>query len=282
MGKARAHGYNAIMLLILGQGYSGDYVAASARSAGIEVLGVRRSAATDCIGFDDPALPDAMASASHILSSVPPDSASGADPVLVRFGAALNARGGWVGYLSSTGVYGDTGGAYVDESAPVGAGRRTARSAADLGWQATGAAIFRLPGIYGPGRSALDQVRAGTARRVDRPGHRFNRIHVEDIAGAVLAAIHAGATGIFNVVDEAPAEPRHVTEFACGLLGAPMPPLLPIDLAQMSPMARGFWTERRLVAGRKLGDKLGYRLRHPDYKAGLTAISTTATRQRPA
>jgi len=262
------------MLLIMGQGYSGDYVAAAARSAGIAVLGVRRSAAPGCIAFDDPALPDAIASATHILSSVPPDSGSGEDPVLARFGPTLKAHGGWVGYLSSTGVYGDTGGAYVDESAPVGAGRRSARSAADLGWQAIGAAIFRLPGIYGPGRSALDQVRAGAARRVDRPGHRFNRIHVEDIAGVVLAAAIARANGIFNVVDEAPAEPRHVTEFACGLLGAPMPPLLPIDLTSMSPMARGFWTERRLVAGRKLGPVLGYRLRHPDYKAGLTAIRT--------
>lgn len=262
------------MLLILGQGYSGAFIAAAARSAGMMVLGVRRSAAPGCISFDDPALGEALGSASHILSSVPPESASGEDPMLARFGPALKARKGWLGYLSSTGVYGDTGGAFVDETAPVGAGRRTARTAADLGWQALGATIFRLPGIYGPGRSALDQVRAGTARRVDRPGHRFNRIHVEDIAGAVLAAMDADAGGIFNIVDEAPAEPRHVTEFACGLLGAPMPPLLPIDMAALSPMARGFWAERRLVAGRKLGDKLGYRLRHPDYKTGLTAIRT--------
>lgn len=262
------------MLLILGQGYSGDHVAAAARSDGIDVLGVRRSAAAGCLAFDDPALPDAVASARHILSCVPPDSISGEDPVLARLGAALNARSSWVGYLSSTGVYGDTRGAWVDESARAGAGRRTARTAADFGWQAIGATIFRLPGIYGPGRSALDQVRTGTARRVDRPGHRFNRIHVEDIAGAVLAAMQAGAGGIFNLVDEAPAEPRHVTEFACRLLGAPLPQLLPIDLARMSPMARGFWTEQRLVAGRKMRDRLGYRLRHPDYKSGLTAIKT--------
>ncbi len=274
MGKARADGYGATMLLILGQGFSGDYIAAAARSAGMAVVGVRRSPAPGCITFDDPALADALASATHILSSVPPDSASGQDPVLARFGKTVEAHKGWLGYLSSTGVYGDTGGAYVDESAPVGDGRRTARTAADLGWQGIGATIFRLPGIYGPGRSALDQVRAGSARRVDRPGHRFNRIHVEDIAGAVLAAIEADARGIYNVVDESPAEPRHVTEFACGLLGAAMPPLLPIDLTAMSPMARGFWSERRLVAGRKLGDKLGYRLRHADYKAGLTAIMT--------
>jgi nucleoside-diphosphate-sugar epimerase len=236
------------------------------------VLGVKRQAGDGVMAFDDPALADAVRAASHVLSSVPPDGATGQDPMLERFGALLDSHGGWVGYLSSTGVYGDTGGAWVDESAPVGGGRRSARTEADLGWQAIGATIFRLPGIYGPGRSALDQVRAGTARRVDRPGHRFNRIHVDDIAGAVLAAIGAGAKGIFNVVDRLPAEPRHITEFACGLLGAPLPPLAPIALANLSPMARGFWTERRAVAGARLERETGYRLTHPDYKSGLTAI----------
>lgn len=260
------------MLLILGQGYSGTALAAAARAAGHNVLGVRRQAADGVMAFDDPALPEALRAATQILSSVPPDGASGQDPILERFGDLLKGHGGWVGYLSSTGVYGDTGGAWVDESAPVGGGRRSARTEADLGWQAIGATIFRLPGIYGPGRSALDQVRSGQARRVDRPGHRFNRIHVDDIAGAVLAAIEAGAKGIFNVVDRLPAEPRHVTEFACGLLGAPLPPLAPIELANLSPMARGFWTERRAVAGTRLERETGYRLTHPDYKSGLTAI----------
>ncbi|MGL6044378.1 MAG: SDR family NAD(P)-dependent oxidoreductase, partial [Sandaracinobacteroides sp.] len=195
------------MLLILGQGYSGGYIAARARAAGLEVLGVRRSAAPGEMAFDDPALSGALAAATHILSSVPPDSATGADPVLSRFEAQLRGHGGWIGYLSSTGVYGDTGGAFVDETAPTGSGRRSARALADLAWQGLGAAIFRLPGIYGPGRSALDQVRSGAARRVDRPGHRFNRIHVADIAGAVTAAATARASGIFNVVDRLPAEP---------------------------------------------------------------------------
>ena len=260
------------MLLILGQGYSGTVIARAARAAGHEVLGVRRSPAEGQLGFDDPRLPDVIRRATHILSSVPPDSATGQDPVCARFGPLLARHGGWLGYLSSTGVYGDTGGAWVDEAAPVGAGRRSARTAADLGWQALGAAIFRLPGIYGPGRSALDQVRAGTARRIDRPGHRFSRIHVDDIAGAVLAAASVGATGVFNIVDRLPAEPRHVTEYACGLLGMPLPPLAPIDLAGLSSVARAFWTERRCVAGARLERETGYRLRHPDYKAGLTAI----------
>ncbi len=266
------------MLVIAGQGHAGGHIADAARAAGLRVLGVRRRAADGCLAFDDPALPDILAQASHVIASVPPDPASGADPVLARFGPILSAHRGWLGYLSSTGVYGDTGGAWVDESAPVGGGRRSARTAADLGWQAIGATIFRLPGIYGPGRSVLDQVRAGTARRIDRPGHRFSRVHVADIAGAVVAAIGAGAGGIFNVVDERPAEPRHVTEFACGLLGAPLPPLEPLDEAALSPMARGFWSERRLVASGRLAEDLGYRLRHPDYKAGLTAIRAGETR----
>lgn len=260
------------MLLILGQGYSGAVIASAARAAGQSVLGVKRQAAEGVMAFDDPALPQAIAAATHILSSVPPDGATGRDPMLDRFGPQLKSHGGWIGYLSSTGVYGDTGGAWVDESAPVGGGRRSARTEADLGWQAIGATIFRLPGIYGPGRSALDQVRDGKARRVDRPGHRFNRIHVDDIAGAVLASAEARAKGIFNVVDQLPAEPRHVTEYACGLLGAALPPLEPIELAALSPMARGFWTERRAVAGFRLERETGYRLTHPDYKAGLTAI----------
>ncbi len=265
------------MLVILGQGYSGSALAAEARATGMRVVGVRRTASGEAIAFDDPALAQALAGATHILSSVPPDAASGDDPVLLRFGGQLAAAGAWIGYLSSTGVYGDTGGAFVDEASPVGAGRRTARAAADLAWQELGATVFRLPGIYGPGRSVLDQVRGGTARRIDRPGHRFNRIHVDDIAGAVLAAMQAGAGGVFNVVDALSAEPRALTEFACGLLGAPLPPLLPLDDAALSPMARGFWSERRTVAGGRLARVTGYRLRHPDYKAGLRAIHARET-----
>lgn len=260
------------MLLILGQGYSGGVLAAAARAAGIAVVGVRRTASAETLAFGDPAVGRAIATATHIVASVPPDAATGEDPVLAGFGSALAATSAWLGYLSSTGVYGDTGGAFVDEASPAGTGRRSARTAADLAWQEMGATVFRLPGIYGPGRSALDQVRAGTARRIDRPGHRFNRVHVDDIAGAVLAAMQARGGGIFNVVDDLPAEPRAVTEAACGLLGAPLPPLEHLDEAALSPMARGFWSERRCVAGGRLARVLGYRLKHPDYKAGLKAI----------
>lgn len=260
------------MLLILGQGYCGDVLASAARAQGLAVTGVRRTAAAPVLGFDDPAVGRAIAQATHILSSAPPDSVSGNDPMLARYGTALQDSGAWLGYLSSTGVYGDTGGAFVDEASPVGTGRRAARTVADLAWQAIGATVFRLPGIYGPGRSALDQVRAGTARRIDRPGHRFNRIHVDDIAGAVLAAMRAQATGIFNVVDCCPAEPRAVTEAACAMLGVPLPPLAALDEAALSAMARGFWSEQRAISGGRLARVLGYRLRYPDYKAGLRAI----------
>lgn len=260
------------MLLILGQGYSGRHIAAAARAAGLDVLGVRRSASDGVLAFDDPAVADAVAGATHILSSVPPAAASGADPVLDRFGAQLEAHKGWLGYLSSTGVYGDRGGAWVDEASPIGGGRRAGRTQADLAWQALGATVFRLPGIYGPGRSAIDQVRAGTARRVFSPGQRFNRIHVDDIAGAVLAAAGAGLRGALNVVDELPAEPRLLTEYACRLLGAEPPALTPLDFATLPPAAHVFWKERRLVSGLRLKRALGYRLCHPDYKAGLRAI----------
>lgn len=257
-------------LLILGLGYSATRIAAEARAGGWRVTGVRRQAGEGVLAFDDPALPDLVATTTHLLSSVPPDAATGGDPVLSRFASQLAARTGWTGYLSSTGVYGDTGGAWVDEGAPTGQGRRTARSAADLAWQQHGA-VFRLPGIYGPGRSALDQVRAGTARRVDRPGHMFSRIHVDDIAGAVLHAMRADFRGILNVADDLPAEPRAVAEAACALVGAPLPPLLPLDMASLSPMARGFWTEQRRVANGRLTRTLGYRLKHPDYRSGLLA-----------
>lgn len=260
------------MLLILGLGYSASRLAAHLRARGAELVGVRREARDGAMAFDDPRLPGLIASARAILSSVPPDAATGGDPVLERFGDRLKAARAHLLYLSSTGVYGDAQGAVVDEAAPVGTGRRTARTAADLAWGAMGAAVVRLPGIYGPGRSALDQLRAGTARRIDRPGHVFNRIHVDDIAGGVEALMACGATGPFNLVDERPAEPRQVTEEACRLLGAPFPPLEPLDPATLSPMARGFWSERRIVAGGKLGRVTGYRLRHPDYKAGLRAI----------
>ena len=177
----------------------------------------------------------------------------------------------WVGYLSSTGVYGDTGGAWVDETAPIGRGRRSARAVADLAWQALDkrAHVFRLPGIYGPGRSPVDRL---PEFRVDAPGHLFSRIHVDDIAGAVLAAMHRPKPGVYNLADDRPAESADVTACAARLLGRAPPPLLPPDEAPLSAAARGFYAERRRVSNTRMKRTLGYRLRYPDYEAGLRAI----------
>ncbi|MFA7439950.1 MAG: SDR family NAD(P)-dependent oxidoreductase [Sphingomonadaceae bacterium] len=259
------------MWLILGQGYCGTFLADAARARGFSVLGVRREAGPEILAFDDPAAAGAMASASYIVSTIAP--VSGVDPVLARYGAELAQSRAWKAWLSSTGVYGDAGGAWVDEASPLAVGgRRAARVEADRQWQTVDAAIFRLPGIYGPGRSALDAVRSGTARRIDRPGHRFSRIHVRDIIGALLIAAEHRLTGVWNLTDNLPAEPAAVTEEACRLLSVEPPPPVALEDAGLSPMAGGFWEDHRLVSGERFLRKTGYRLRYPDYKAGLRAI----------
>lgn len=179
----------------------------------------------------------------------------------------------WVGYLSSTGVYGDTGGAWVDESAEIGGGRRSARVAADLRWQALRAdmRVFRLPGIYGPGRSALDRVREGRAHRIDLPDQLFSRIHVDDIVSAILASFE-GPPGIYNIADDAPSSQNSVIECACQLLGVPPPPLLALEAARLSPQARAFYAENRRVANGKAKRLLGWRPAFPDYRAGLESL----------
>jgi nucleoside-diphosphate-sugar epimerase len=249
-------------LLIFGMGYTGARLADAARADGFEVAGTRRSGPLTLATASDP-----LAAATHVLSSVPPEGER--DPVLDAFGDRL--AGKWRGYLSSTGVYGDTGGAWVDETAPVGGGRRTARAAADLAWQAAGAHVFRLPGIYGPGRSALDRVREGKATRIDAPGQVFSRVHVDDIVQVVLAAMDVAAPGVWNVADALPAPGRAVTEHACDLLGAAYPPLEQPDSAALSPMARAFYSENRRVAAGRIARDLGVRLRYPTYREGLLA-----------
>jgi nucleoside-diphosphate-sugar epimerase len=212
----------------------------------------------------------ALADASHVLSSVPPGG-EGLDPVLEHYGDAL--AGKWLGYLSSTGVYGDSGGAWVDESAPTGLGRRSARSQCDAQWLALGACAFRLPGIYGPGRSIFDRVRAGLARRIDLPEQVFSRVHVDDIASGVMAALEKGAPpGAYNLADDLPCSQNLLVEYACLLLDLPLPPLQSLDAAQLSPMARGFYAENRRVANGKAKRVLGWRPAYPDYVSGLTAL----------
>ena len=260
-------------LLVFGPGYTAGRFARRMTTEGWRVTAVRRSAGDRTIALDDDAgIRAAVASATHILSSVPPE--GDADPVLARHAGALAASPAeWIGYLSSTGVYGDAAGAWVDESAAVGAGRRTARAAADLAWGALHrqARLFRLPGIYGPGRSALDRVREGKAHRIDLPEQVFSRVHVADIVDGLIASLD-GPAGVYNLGDDRPASQNAVIEAACDLLGLPWPPLLTLDEAKLSPMARGFYAENRRVANGRAKRLLGWRPRFADYRAGLAAI----------
>lgn len=224
---------------------------------------------------------DALASVTHILSSAPPD--QDGDPVLDMCGQQIAALSGlaWVGYLSTTGVYGDHQGAWVDEATPPhpNLDRARRRLAAEDGWlafhkkQGLPVHIFRLAGIYGPGRSVLDDVRAGTAKRIVRPGQVFSRIHVEDIAGVLEASFaHPNPGAIYNVCDDDPAPPAEVTAYACALLGETPPPEIAFADAGLSPMAASFWADNKRVRNDRIKRELGLRLRFPGYREGLRAI----------
>jgi len=252
-------------MFIFGLGYSARRVRAALEARGWVVTGTGSEGG---LAFDDEAeVRKALETASHVLSSVPPGEAG--DPVLGRYGDALGR--GWLGYLSSTGVYGDTGGAWVDESAPVGAGRRSTRAEADAEWLARGTRVFRLPGIYGPGRSALERVRKGRAHRIVLPEQVFSRVHVDDITSGVIAGFEA-PPGAYNLADDLPASQNAVVEEACRLLGTAPPRLQSLDAAGLSPQARAFYGENRRVANGKAKRVLGWRPLYPTYREGLRAI----------
>ena len=256
-------------------GYSASYIARLFESEGWEVVSTGRDGT---LSFDDEGTVRlALADCDHVLSSVPPGG-EGSDPVLDRYGSALSGK--WLGYLSSTGVYGDAGGAWVDESAPVGTGRRTARSEADAAWLEMGSRVFRLPGIYGPGRSALERVRDGKAHRLNIPGQVCSRVHVDDIASGVHAALAAPA-GAYNLCDDQPCNQNLVIEEACQLEQVPLPPLQSLDEAQLSPMARGFYAENRRVANGKARRVLGWRPRYPTFREGLRACEQASSTTHP-
>ena len=263
-------------LLIFGMGYTSKVIAARLRAAGWEVVGTGREGT---LRFDDrEAVLGALAGASHVLSSVPP-AREGGDPVLDSYGEALaGAPATWIGYLSSTGVYGDVDGAWVDETAEVGNGRRSARTAADLAWQDLDARVrvFRLPGIYGPGRSALDRVREGHAKRIALQGQVFSRVHVEDIASGVIAGMD-GPAGVYNLGDNEPSSQNAVIEEAARLLRALPPPLQTLEEAALSPMALAFYAENRRVANGKARRVLGWRPAYPTYREGLRALNATTS-----
>ena len=258
-------------LLIFGLGYAAGAISDRFRTEGWRV---RATGSAGNIAFeDDEAVGAALRWASHVLSSVPPGpkDEEQSDPVLARHGGGLGGQ--WLGYLSSTGVYGDTGGAWVDESTPVGGGRRAARIAADARWLALGARVFRLPGIYGPDRSPLDRVREGRAHRIDLPGQVFSRVHVADIAGGVAAAMAANVPpGSYNLADDEPVSQNAVVEHACRLLGVPPPPLQPLEDANLSPEARAFYAENRRVANGRLKRAAGWVPLFPSFREGLVSL----------
>ena len=249
-------------LLIFGLGYTASAVAV--RLGDWEVMA---TGSAGSLAFDDVAgVAQAIGWATHILSSVPPVED---DAVLAAYGDQLRGSGAWLGYLSSTGVYGDAEGAWVDENTPI-TGRRAARNRADADWLAMGARVFRLPGIYGPGRSPIDRVRDGRAHRTGIAGKVFSRVHVDDIASGVIAGFDA-PPGAYNLADDEPASQDAVVDFAARLLGVAPPPVVPLD--QLSPEARAFHAENRRVSNAKAKRVLGWRPAYPTYRFGLRALS---------
>lgn len=281
-------------LFVFGYGYSSATLVRAYRDRFAQVRATVRGAAkaqsltADGVTgriFDGSVADDAiaadLAASDALLVSVPPDAAG--DPVLRRFADAVAAspRLAWIGYLSTVGVYGDHGGGWVDEATPPNPAneRSVRRLEAEEAWLALGRSsgkavhVFRLAGIYGPGQNALVNLREGTARRIVKPGQVFNRIHVEDIAGAAMASLARPSAGtVYNVTDDEPAPPQDVVAFAAGLMGVPVPPDLPFESAALSPMARSFYSENKRVSNRLLKDRLGYAMRYPTYREALRAL----------
>lgn len=276
-------------LFCLGFGYCATFLAAILKPQGWEISGTSREGGNrirnsiPLLAFDGatgaPDVGAAIAQATHVLISIPPDDAG--DPVLRHFAGDLsNAEElRWTGYLSTTGVYGDSGGTWVDEETPIAptGPRARRRAAAEAEWltlcPGLPVHVFRLAGIYGPGRSALDQVRAGTARRVTKPGHLFSRIHVADIAATLAASMARPRPGaLYNVCDDMPASSADVVTHACRLLGVEPPPEVAFADADLSDMARSFYLDNRRVRNDRIKTELGVALRYSDYRAGLAAM----------
>lgn len=283
-------------LFIFGLGYSARrFLATQGATLGLSAAGTVRgrdkARALQAEGIEtyvfgpdaaDAKIPAALAKADALLLTAPPSSAG--DPALAAYGEAIAAAPhlGKILYLSTVAVYGDHDGGWVDEAthpAPVSE-RGAARLAAEEGWRALGEKagkqvhILRLPGIYGPGQNALENLREGTAKRLVKPGQVFNRIHVDDIGRAIAACLTTQRAGrVWNVCDDEPAPPQDVVEFGARLLGLPVPPDLPFESAQLSPMARSFYGENKRVSNRALRETLGVKLAYPTYREGLRALA---------
>jgi nucleoside-diphosphate-sugar epimerase len=272
-------------LFCAGFGYSAAALAAKILPEGWRVIGTHRDPAKAdelrALGVEPVQWPEAglISDASHILVSAAPDKKG--DPTLREMGPAISAaQPEWVAYLSTTGVYGDRAGGWVDEDSALTPTtlRGEMRVAAEAEWQSIGLPlqIFRLAGIYGPGRGPFSKVRNGTARRVDKPGQVFSRIHRDDIAAALAASIARPRSGaIYNLCDDLAAPPQDVIGHAAGLLGMEPPPLTPIDQVEMTPMAASFYAESKRVSNRLLREELGVELNFPTYREGLAADLAT-------
>jgi nucleoside-diphosphate-sugar epimerase len=283
-----------VKFLVFGYGYAAHAIAERMRIGGAEVTATVRGrdkadrltqtgivARIFSAEARDDALREDIAASEAILVSIPPGATD--DPVLAVFSNAIATapKLRWIGYLSTVGVYGDHGGNWVDETTPVAPAteRSLRRVQAEQDWLGLGTGhaasvqIFRLPGIYGPGRNQLAQLAAGTARRIVKPGQVFNRIHVEDIAAVVEASLaRPGAGAIYNVTDDEPAPPQDVIAFAARLCGIEPPPEIPFAGAELSPMARSFFSESKRVRNALIRRELGVDLRYPTYREGLTAL----------
>lgn len=275
-------------LLSLGHGYAARAVTA-ALPAGWRVLATTRNPdraralaadGVEPVLWDAPgALQGALAQATHLLSSVPPDRETGLDPALAAVSGLEAPALRWVGYLSASSVHGDTGGDWIDDFAPPAPSieRGRARLAAEQGWAdwaaglGAGIAWFRVAGIYGPGRSVFDAIAQGRAQRVVKPGQVFNRIHVTDLGRIVAAAMMQGATGPILASDLEPAPPQDLITHACALLGRDPPPEIPFEAARLSEMAQSFYAENKRLRPARLAE-LGVTLRYPTWREGLAAL----------
>jgi nucleoside-diphosphate-sugar epimerase len=275
-------------VLILGCGYTGRRLAQRLASQSVEVYVTNRTGnaiadlSAPVLAFDYTTgnaklLPDAaFQDVTHVLSTIAPD-AQGIDPVAASLMPTLQRLNlDWFGYLSTTGVYGDTQGDWVTEESPVKS--QNLRSQHRVNIEATflksglPAHIFRLPGIYGPGRNIFERLRAGTANHIHKPGHVFSRVHADDIAQALELSMRSPKPGsIYNIADDEPSEPSTLILEGAKLLGIAPPPAQSLDLATLSPMAASFWQECRRVGNRKMKQELGVQLIYPTYREGLAA-----------
>ncbi|MEL6243306.1 MAG: SDR family oxidoreductase [Pseudomonadota bacterium] len=270
------HGYSAQALeqLLLPEGWT---IIGTTR--GIEKADAMRQRGLTALTFPSPKIVDAVKTATHVLVSAGPNAEG--DPILTQYRDVIAATAPtleWVGYLSTTGVYGDHNGAWIDESTPLAPSTQRGqwRKAAEQAWidiPDLPLHIFRLAGIYGPGRGPFEKVRRGTARRIIKKGQVFSRIHVDDIAQVVTASINRPNPGaVYNVCDDDPAPPQDVISYAAELLELPEPPAVAFEKAEMTPMARSFYAESKKVRNDKIKDELGVALKYSNYREGLAAL----------